>query len=159
MDHAFGRVIGSCAEVYRDGQVGTWITPAMQQAYVDWHAAGRVHSFETWMDGELVGGLYGVNIGQMFFGESMFNQRTDASKIALAALAAACRKRGITWIDCQQNTQHLDSLGAREVPRAEFQAHLATVVDLPQPSEWSYDSADWAWLGIGVPLRPEDAQV
>ncbi|WP_275427238.1 leucyl/phenylalanyl-tRNA--protein transferase, partial [Stenotrophomonas maltophilia] len=83
---------------------------------------------ETWVDGELVGGLYGVNLGRMFFGESMFMRRTDASKIALCALVCLCREFGIPWIDCQQNTRHLASLGAAELPRRQFEAHLATHV-------------------------------
>ncbi len=87
-------------------------------------ALGAVHSVETWIDGELVGGLYGVNLGRMFFGESMFARRTDASKIALAALVCFCRSHGIDLIDCQQNTGHLASLGAREMPRAEFEREL-----------------------------------
>ena len=156
VDTAFDRVIENCAEVYRDGQVGTWITSAMQAAYRALHREGVVHSFETWMNGELVGGLYGVSIGSMFFGESMFSRRPDASKIALAALVAACRQRGIDWIDCQQNTGHLASMGAREVPRAEFEAHLERVTALPSPAEWSYHRGDWSVLGIEVPGTPED---
>ena len=97
----------------------------MVAAYSDWHDAGRVHSFETWIDGELAGGLYGVGIGRMFFGESMFARRTDASKIALAALVAFCRAHGIELIDCQQHTGHLASFGAREIPRAAFERRLA----------------------------------
>ena len=98
------------------------------------------------MNGELMGGLYGVNIGRMFFGESMFSRCTDASKWALAALVVACRRRGIEWIDCQQNTRHLASMGAAEVSRTAFLAHLETVVALPQPEEWFYDPNDWKLL-------------
>lgn len=156
VDTAFEQVIGACAEVYRDGQIGTWITPAMQAAYKGLHGEGVVHSFETWIDGTLAGGLYGVSIGLMFFGESMFSRRPDASKIALAALVAACRKREIEWIDCQQNTGHLASLGAQEVPRASFEAHLARVTALPPPAEWSYHRGDWSVLGIDRPMGPED---
>ena len=111
-------MIERCASAPRDGQDGTWIVAEMIAAYQAWHAEGRVHSFETWIDGELVGGLYGVSLGRMFFGESMFAHRTDASKIALAALVAFCRARGIETIDCQQRTAHLASFGAREIPRA-----------------------------------------
>ncbi len=150
VDHAFEEVIQSCAHTYRDGQVGTWITPAMQAAYTDWHRAGRAHSFEVWQEGELVGGLYGVNIGRMFFGESMFSRRTDASKWALAALVAACRRRGIDWIDCQQNTGHLASLGAAEVPRAAFIEHLNAVTTLPPPWDWFYDPQDWRLIGLDL---------
>lgn len=156
VDTAFDRVIGGCAQAYRDGQVGTWITPAMQEAYGEWHRCGQVHSFETWVDGELTGGLYGVNIGRMFFGESMFARRTDASKVALAALVAACRLRGIDWIDCQQNTGHLASMGAAEVPRGLFCEHLLRVGALPPPADWSYDPGDWASVGIDVPAGAED---
>lgn len=146
-------VIRACAQTYRDGQVGTWITAAMQDAYIAWHAAGRVQSVETWIDGELVGGLYGVSIGRMFFGESMFSRRTDASKMALAALVAACRRRGIEWIDCQQNTAHLASMGAAEVPRTAFCAHLTAVTPLPPPWDWHYDPSDWPLIGLN-PAAP-----
>ena len=98
---------------------------ALRRAYTAWHHAGGAHSVETWIDGELVGGLYGVGIGRMFFGESMFAHATDASKIALAALVAFCRGHGIALIDCQQATAHLASFGAREMPRAVFEEHLA----------------------------------
>jgi leucyl/phenylalanyl-tRNA--protein transferase len=115
IDSAFERVIAACAGSLREGQRGTWILPPLQRAYSAWHRAGAVHSVETWIDGQLVGGLYGVGIGRMCFGESMFSQATDASKIALAALVAFCRAHGIGLIDCQQNTEHLASLGAREI--------------------------------------------
>lgn len=151
VDHAFEEVITACAEVYRDGQVGTWITPQLRQAYTQWHRSGRVHSFEAWHNGELIGGLYGVSIGRMFFGESMFSRRTDASKWALAALVAACARRGIEWIDCQQNTGHLASMGAHEVARAAFQAHLAEVTPLPPPWDWFYDVQDWDLIGLDLP--------
>jgi leucyl/phenylalanyl-tRNA--protein transferase len=107
-----------------------------------------VHSFETWIDGELAGGLYGVCIGRMFFGESMFSWRTDASKIALAALVAFCRTHGIELIDCQQHTRHLASFGAREVPRAAFEKHLAKALAEATPKRWAYDRAMWAQLGL-----------
>ena len=151
VDHAVEAVIHACAQTYRDGQVGTWITPAMQAAYAEWHRAGRVHSFEVWMNKELVGGLYGVSIGRMFFGESMFSRCTDASKWALAALVAACRRRGIDWIDCQQNTAHLASLGAAEVPRAEFVRHLERACAAPAVGDWFYDPQDWLLLGLKLP--------
>lgn len=154
VDHAFKDVMAACAQTYRDGQVGTWITPAMQAAYGDWHRAGRVHSFEVWSNKELVGGLYGVNIGRMFFGESMFSRRTDASKWALAALVAACRRRGIDWIDCQQNTTHLASMGAAEVSRRDFVNHLNEVSVQKMDDEWFYDVKDWALLGLYVPAPP-----
>jgi len=145
-DSAFRRVITACAQTPRDGQDGTWIVPAVLEAYVAWHGLGRVHSVETWIDGELVGGLYGVGIGRMFFGESMFAHRTDASKIALAALVCFARARGITLIDCQQNTDHLASLGAREVPRSVFEQHLARTLGAPEIGDWSYHPALWERL-------------
>ena len=161
-DTAFDRVIHACASTPREGQDGTWIVPAMVHAYSEWHAAGRVHSVETWVNGELVGGLYFVAIGRMCFGESMFAHRTDASKIALAGFVAACRARGVAFIDCQQNTRHLASFGAHELPRAQFLALLAqgltaglaegeakgAVVALraAEVAPWSYDEAAWALL-------------
>jgi leucyl/phenylalanyl-tRNA--protein transferase len=146
MDTAFERVITACSSTPREGQVGTWIVPAMVQAYTAWHRAGRVHSVETWIDGELAGGLYCVGIGRMVFGESMFAHRTDASKIALAALVAHCRAQGVTLIDCQQNTQHLASLGAHEVSRERFEAHLAVATSLPEVAHWSYHRSTWSQL-------------
>jgi len=146
IDHRFEQVIRHCADVPREGQDGTWIVDPIQQAYADWHELGQVHSFETWMDGELAGGLYGINLGRMFYGESMFAHRTDASKIALAALVCFCRAHGIEVIDCQQETGHLASMGARPWPRADFEAHLKRVVDLPAPMNWSYDESMWSHL-------------
>ncbi len=151
VDRVFPRVIHACSNVPREDQDGTWIVADMQRAYCNWHAAGAVHSFETWMDGELVGGLYGVSLGRMFFGESMFSRRTDASKIALAALVCFCRAHGIGLIDCQQNTSHLASLGAREVSRADFLRHLASTVDAEPVQSWTYDDSMWMQLG----LRPK----
>jgi leucyl/phenylalanyl-tRNA--protein transferase len=145
-DSDFERVIAQCAVTPRDGQGGTWIVPALRRAYAAWHRAGRVHSVETWVGGQLVGGLYGVGIGAAFFGESMFSHATDASKIALAALVAFCRGHGIALIDCQQATAHLASVGAREMPRAAFEAHLAHATTQPGPPSWTYDPAHWAHL-------------
>ncbi|MEY2874473.1 MAG: hypothetical protein RLZZ373_1844 [Pseudomonadota bacterium] len=154
IDTAFDQVIGHCAGVARDGQNGTWIVPELQQAYRQWHTAGGVHSFETWIAGRLVGGLYGVSIGRMFYGESMFALQTDASKIALAALVAFCRTEGIAWIDCQQQTRHLASMGAAPVERAAFEAHLAQVTRLPAPTQWTYDAAIWRQLPLLDPDPP-----
>jgi leucyl/phenylalanyl-tRNA--protein transferase len=148
IDHDAYRVIGACAQVPREGQHGTWIVPELLQAYTAWHRLGRAHSVEAWIGGELAGGLYGVGIGRMFYGESMFTRRTDASKIALAALVAFCRAHGITLIDCQQHTRHLASFGAREIPRAEFEAHLATALPAPPPPAWAYHSRYWALIGM-----------
>ncbi len=146
VDHAFDRVTQACASTPRDGQNGSWIVPEMRHVYGQWHRMGVAHSFETWVDGELVGGLYGVNLGRMFYGESMFAWRTDASKIALAALVCFCRAHGIALIDCQQQTNHLASLGARPIPRDEFEAHLGTVVDQKAPAVWAYHEDLWSLL-------------
>jgi leucyl/phenylalanyl-tRNA---protein transferase len=154
IDSAFERVIAACAGTLRDGQRGTWILPPLQQAYSAWHRAGAVHSVETWVDGRLVGGLYGVGIGRMFFGESMFSHATDASKIALAALVAFSRAHGITLIDCQQNTAHLATLGAREIARADFERHLALTLGADGPPHWFYDRTHWAHLGL-EPTSPD----
>jgi leucyl/phenylalanyl-tRNA--protein transferase len=148
IDTAFRRVIGACAATPREGQAGTWIVPEMIDAYCDWHAEGTVHSVETWIDGQLVGGLYGINLGRMFFGESMFSHRTDASKIATAALVCFCRAHGIALIDCQQRTQHLASLGAREIPRADFEAAITPRVREPAINDWTYHPAMWAELNL-----------
>jgi leucyl/phenylalanyl-tRNA---protein transferase len=143
IDAAFGRVIRACASTPRAGQSGTWIVPDMVGAYESWHRLGDVHSFETWVDGELVGGLYGICLGRMFFGESMFAWQTDASKIALAGLVAFCRAHGIRMIDCQQRTDHLASLGAREIPRAVFLDHVRRAVQDTTPSRWEFDPDFW----------------
>jgi leucyl/phenylalanyl-tRNA--protein transferase len=154
-DSAFDAVIQACAGTPRDGQDGTWIVPAMAHAYAAWHRLGRVHSVETWVDGELVGGLYFVNLGLMCYGESMFAHRADASKIALAAFVAACRARGVALIDCQQNTTHLASFGGREVAREEFLQHVASAAAAETPT-WNYDPAAWALLWPPAP-EPEAA--
>ena len=147
-DHGLRAVMQACASTPRDGQDGTWIVPEMVDAYCAWHTLGRVHSVETWVDGQLVGGLYFVNLGHMCFGESMFSHRTDASKIALAALVAACRARGVAWVDCQQNTGHLASLGAHEVPREQFLQMVTQGLRAGPAKPWTYDAADWAQLGL-----------
>lgn len=141
-DSAFEQVINACASTPRAGQPGTWIVPDMVQAYLTLHRAGCAHSVETWVDGELVGGLYCVNLGRMVFGESMFAHRTDASKIALSALVAFCRAHDIAWIDCQQNTGHLASLGAAEISRAEFVRHLEKNTGKTAPA-WLFDPVYW----------------
>ncbi len=146
IDHDFAQVMAACAQAPRDGQNGTWIGEDMQRAYGRWFDQGGVHSFETWCDGELVGGLYGVSIGRMFYGESMFTRQTDASKIALAALVCFCRAHQIPVIDCQQDTAHLASMGGRTWPRQAFEAHLNQVVPEPGPQIWSYDERFWSCL-------------
>ena len=148
VDSACERVIRACADTPRHGQDGTWIVPAMIDAYVAWHRQGRVHSVETWIDGQLMGGLYGVAIGRMFFGESMFAWATDASKIALAALVCLCREHGVPLVDCQQNTAHLASFGAHEISRTAFQAHLRTVLAEPDIADWTYDATLWRHLPL-----------
>lgn len=130
-DIAFGSVIRSCARSATGGLPGTWITQEMQLAYEAWHVVGQAHSIETWLNDELVGGLYGVCLGRMFFGESMFSFASDASKIAFVHLVAFLKQRGVTWIDCQMKTDHLASLGARVVPRSDFIQHVQTNVQQP----------------------------
>jgi leucyl/phenylalanyl-tRNA--protein transferase len=125
----------------------TWIVPQMQEVYTQAHHAGLVHSVETWIDQELVGGLYFVAIGSALYGESMFSRQKDASKIALAALVAFCKAHGIEQIDCQQNTAHLASLGAAEVPRAHFLKEAAKA-QLKPPPAWRFDKSHWHKLGI-----------
>jgi leucyl/phenylalanyl-tRNA--protein transferase len=154
-DADFDAVIEACARTPRAGQDGTWIVPEMVAAYRAWHALGEVHSVECRIDGALVGGLYGVALGRMFYGESMFAWHRDASKIALAALVAFCRAHGIAWIDCQQQTAHLASLGARELPRAQFECHLALACGAAPVADWTYHRRHWAQLGLG--LVPPDA--
>jgi leucyl/phenylalanyl-tRNA--protein transferase len=120
IDHSFEEVIRSCATVERNGQNGTWITGEMITAYIDLHHAGIAHSFETWHQGKLVGGLYGVSLGRAFFGESMFFNQRDASKIALYALVRWALAHDFLFIDAQQSTAHLKSLGAEEISRVAF---------------------------------------
>ncbi|WP_298014104.1 leucyl/phenylalanyl-tRNA--protein transferase [uncultured Castellaniella sp.] len=116
------------------GRDATWITPDIIQVYTAWHRMGRVHSVETWVDGRLAGGLYGVSLGRCFFGESMFSLAADASKVALAYLVRYLLSQGVPWIDCQQETPHLASLGARPIARAEFLGLLADGRDAPPPA-------------------------
>ena len=142
MDTAFSEVMAQCAAP-RAGQPGTWITSAMQQAYADWHRAGYVHSIETWIDGELAGGLYGISLGRMFFGESMFTRAPNASKIALAYLVRYLAAQGVERIDCQQQTQHLASLGARPIPRAQFLQYVRHATAQP-PIFWARGTLDSA---------------
>lgn len=145
MDTAFAQVIHACATVSRTGQSGTWIQPELQEAYRQWQQQGFVHSLETWIDGRLVGGLYCVSIGKAVFGESMFALQPDASKIALAALVCYCREHGIGIIDCQQNTRHLASLGAREISRVDFVRHVKSAIQSPGP-RWEFNPLYWRHL-------------
>jgi len=128
VDTAFREVIEACAASRRDGG-GTWLGEDMRAAYRRLHREGHAHSFETWLGDRLVGGLYGVAIGRMFFGESMFSHATDASKVALVGLVEDLRARGMPMIDCQQRTPLLASLGAREIPRRAFLRRIAALVN------------------------------
>jgi leucyl/phenylalanyl-tRNA--protein transferase len=141
LDTAFAEVIHACS-LPRPGQDGTWITPRMRQAYCRLHALGHAHSVETWIDGGLAGGLYGVAIGRAFYGESMFTRVTDASKIALAHLARYLERRGFAVIDCQMKTAHLASLGAREIRRSELLRGLAVWTQEDEgPGRWPAEDA------------------
>lgn len=136
-DTAFDEVITACAAPRAD-EAGTWIVPEMQTAYRRLHELGYAHSVETWMDGELAGGLYGVALGRVFYGESMFTRVRDASKIALVHLVRRLQAAGYGMIDCQMETAHLASLGARPIPRAEFARRLRELID------WEHDlAAPW----------------
>lgn len=143
LNTAFGDVLDACSGP-RDYSAGTWITNEMKAAYQRLHAMGYAHSLETWEDGELVGGLYGVGIGQMFFGESMFHHVTDASKVALAWLCRLMMRSQCPLIDCQVENDHLLSLGARRVSRAEFGTYLARYASDVTPIAWrDTPSAPW----------------
>jgi leucyl/phenylalanyl-tRNA--protein transferase len=128
VDACFEKVLLNCSKTRKDG-AGTWLGSDMRRAYLALHRAGHAHSYETWREGKLVGGLYGVAIGRMFYGESMFSTATDASKVALVRLVEELRRRGAPLIDCQQRTPLLASLGAREIPRREFLRLVAALVD------------------------------
>lgn len=132
VDTACAQVIRACAGPRRD-QDGTWITDEIDSAYLALHRRGYVHSVETWVDGRLVGGLYGVALGRVFFGESMFASETDASKVALAHLVGILREQDVPMIDCQQETPHLASLGARPISRARFAGLLAELIHSAAP--------------------------
>jgi leucyl/phenylalanyl-tRNA--protein transferase len=138
-DTAFAAVVAGCAEP-RPDQHGTWITKDMASAYVRLFDMGYAHSIETWSGDALVGGLYGVALGRMFFGESMFARRSDASKVALVLLARQLARWGFEFIDCQMSTAHLASLGAREIGRASFVRRVRELVREPAaPSPWRLD--------------------
>ena len=137
-DSAFEQVMRACAAP-RDGQ-GTWINEDMITAYTELHNMGVAHSVETWINGQLAGGLYGISIGRMFYGESMFSLATDASKIAFAHLCAQLLRWGYGMIDCQMSTPHLAALGAREIPRAEFMRRLQELIHYPDSrNKWQFD--------------------
>lgn len=142
-DEAFERVIRRCAAKRRPGQRGTWIVPEMIEAYVGLHRLGVAHSFEAWEGSRLAGGLYGISLGSIFFGESMFADAPDASKAAFARGVGWLAERGLSLVDCQVRTEHLVSLGAREVPRAAFLARVADGVRAPTlRGRWSLGPSD-----------------
>jgi leucyl/phenylalanyl-tRNA---protein transferase len=145
IDHDFGAVIRACAQNSRKGQSGTWIVQNMIAAYEALHEAGYVHSVETWINNQLVGGLYCVSFGDTLFGESMFAHQTDASKIALSALVAFARRHGLTWIDCQQNTKHLASLGALEMSRSDF-LKCVRGAQKDTSRDWHFHPSHWDFL-------------
>lgn len=138
----FHQVIERCSHAPRVGQKGTWIVPDMVKAYQDLHRMGLAHSAELWLHGELVAGLYFVALGQAVFGESMFTTVTDGSKMTLALLVSVCLQHGITAIDCQQNTRHLASLGAQEMPRADFLTLVHQARCLPAV-DWAQQTLYW----------------
>ena len=138
-DTAFEEVMRSCAAP-RGKQSGTWISEDMIAAYCALHELGYAHSVETWMDGKLVGGLYGIAIGHMFYGESMFSRASNASKIALVHLARQLERWQFGMIDCQMRTAHLASLGAREIPRSEFTARLRELINCEPVKRWRFDA-------------------
>lgn len=148
-DRDFAGVISACAAP-RDYADDTWITSEMQQAYIELHRLGHAHSIEVWQDNRLVGGLYGVAVGRLFCGESMFSRTDNASKTALLALCHYLQQRGFELIDCQMPTAHLASLGAREIERSQYLQRLAQLNPAGQASLWAGNPAgerlDCSWL-------------
>lgn len=145
IDFDFSAVIHQCSETARKGRPGTWIVKEMIEAYQALHQAGYAHSVETWVNEKLVGGLYCVSIGDTIFGESMFSHQSDASKIALAALVAFARSENLPWIDCQQNTRHLASLGASEISRNDF-LQLVRNASAETNRTWVFKPSIWDGL-------------
>lgn len=145
-DSAFTQVMEACAGPrLQQPEGGTWISPAMQTAYAELHRLGHAHSVEIWMEGELAGGLYGIAIGAVFFGESMFSRRTDASKLALAHLARQLEAWDYALIDCQVHSEHLRSLGSVRLPRQDFIALLEEHCAAPgHPAPWRFDAKETA---------------
>ncbi|HEX8012952.1 MAG TPA: leucyl/phenylalanyl-tRNA--protein transferase [Casimicrobiaceae bacterium] len=147
VDTAFRQVMLGCAEP-RNGQSGTWITPQVIDAYTALHAQGHAHCVESWRDGKLVGGLYGVAVGRMFYGESMFARESDASKVALVKLVATVKRLDMPLIDCQQETDHLARFGARPITRRAFAGWLARLINSPAPA------GTWAEAAAAAPDAP-----
>ena len=137
LDHAFEQVISACATARDDG-LGTWITAEMQAAYIEMHCLGHAHSVEAWHDGKLVGGLYGIAIGQVFFGESMFSRESDASKVAFALLVEKLKAWQFSLVDCQIGSSHMTNLGAEEIARTAFIDHIKHACHTPNlaPAQW-----------------------
>lgn len=142
IDHDFRSTVQACATVARTDQEGTWIVDDMQRAYGQLHDAGHAHSIEAWVDGHRCGGLYAVSLGRMVFGESMFSHASNGSKLALCALVALCKVQHMPLIDCQQQTPHLASLGARPWPRHAFTEALEGLTQHPSP-HWGFDPLYW----------------
>jgi leucyl/phenylalanyl-tRNA--protein transferase len=128
INKAFKQVISECKQILRPGQHGTWITPEVEQAFTRLHELGHVHSAETWQNGQLVGGLYGVRIGKVFFGESMFSKQTNASRIAFINYVQVLKHEGVELIDCQVHTPYLESMGARMIEGRAFRELLKSLV-------------------------------
>lgn len=137
LDRDFDRMVRLCATLPRQGSCGTWIVEAMRDAYSEMHANGLAHSVEVFYDGEFCGGLFGVKLGGMFYGESMASMRQDASKVALAHLCLGAPLLGIDLVDCQLMTEHLSSMGAREMPRARLRERISTLVQGAKPESWA----------------------
>jgi len=135
-DNNFAQVIHACAQP-RDHENGTWITNEIQAAYFELHRQGYAHSVEVWHEQELVGGLYGIAIGQLFFGESMFSRLSNASKVGFVTLVSALKAAGFVLIDCQMPTSHLNSLGAHNISREDFAEYLNLYLDTPTTMQWS----------------------
>jgi leucyl/phenylalanyl-tRNA---protein transferase len=145
VNHDFSKIIQACSSAARNGQNGTWIVNDMVNAYQRLHEAGFAHSIETWIHGELRGGLYFVSIGKAVFGESMFSLEPNASKLALAALICMCKIEQVSMIDCQQNTRHLASLGARPIQRLLFYDHVCLAKNSPN-IHWRFEPLYWNQL-------------
>jgi len=153
-DQAFGTVMQHCANVPRQGQHGTWIGDEMLDAYCQLHDQGFAHSVESWYEDRLVGGLYGIAIGRIFFGESMFSLRSDASKVAFSRLVMQLKQWDYAVIDCQVGNSHLTSLGAQEIDRAHFEQLLRDNIEQPQQAQWSALGSEQTALTVAASLLP-----